>query len=405
MRRCLTVLAIATALLGQGVIARAQELDQPARRSPLDVGDLWRMVRHLPTDTTPAQKRSLVAAPSIGSKPSTGLSVGFSSSLAFFAGEPAHTHISSILAGIKVTQNKQVNLGSRLNVFTSEDRWFLQFDNRMAWTSQNTYAFGTDATPGSATNAKFNSLKLYENVFRQVRPGLFVGGGLNVSDHGDIRAGKISPTPWDNSAFINYSHATGLSEEHQRSAGTSIGLRLDTRDNGINPDRGWLAAGTYRAFFNGFLGGDTSWDEAAVDLRTYKSLTHDARQKLAFWFLGDFVTRGIAPFFDLPATGGDGRSARGYTDGRYRGDRLLYAETEYRGTLTSNGLLGFVLFANATTIGDSISGTSLFDSVAPAGGLGLRVLLNKRSKTNLCTDYGWGKSGSHGFYLSIQEAF
>jgi hypothetical protein len=33
------------------------------------------------------------------------------------------------------------------------------------------------------------------------------------------------------------------------------------------------------------------------------------------------------------------------------------------------------------------------------------VLLNKKSRTNLCTDYGWGKQGSRGLYLAIQEAF
>jgi hypothetical protein len=32
-------------------------------------------------------------------------------------------------------------------------------------------------------------------------------------------------------------------------------------------------------------------------------------------------------------------------------------------------------------------------------------LLNKRSRTNLTADYGWGKDGAHGLYLGIQEAF
>jgi hypothetical protein len=42
---------------------------------------------------------------------------------------------------------------------------------------------------------------------------------------------------------------------------------------------------------------------------------------------------------------------------------------------------------------------------APGAGFGFPFLLNKRSRTNLCTDYGWGKGGSLGFYLSIQKAF
>ena len=78
---------------------------------------------------------------------------------------------------------------------------------------------------------------------------------------------------------------------------------------------------------------------------------------------------------------------------------------EYRGALTKNGLLGFVAFLNTTTVDSQETGERLFDAFAPGAGLGLRVLLNKRSRTNLCTDYGWGKQGSRGFYLAIQEAF
>jgi hypothetical protein len=117
------------------------------------------------------------------------------------------------------------------------------------------------------------------------------------------------------------------------------------------------------------------------------------------------VTGGVAPFLDLPTTGGDVRSGRGYSEGRYRGEHLVYGEMEYRGALTPNGLLGFVAFANTSTIGSVESGAKLFETYAPAAGVGLRVLLNKRSRTNLTTDWGWGKAGSRGFYLGIQEAF
>ena len=78
---------------------------------------------------------------------------------------------------------------------------------------------------------------------------------------------------------------------------------------------------------------------------------------------------------------------------------------EYRGTLTPNGLLGFVAFLNTTTVDNRDAGKKLFDDFAPAAGFGLRVLLNKHSRTNLISDYGWGKEGSRGLYLGIQEAF
>ena len=65
-----------------------------------------------------------------------------------------------------------------------------------------------------------------------------------------------------------------------------------------------------------------------------------------------------------------------------------------------------VAFLNLTTVSDKdASGQSLFDDVAPAAGVGLRVLMNKRARTNICIDVGVGRQGSKGLYLGLQEVF
>ena len=64
-----------------------------------------------------------------------------------------------------------------------------------------------------------------------------------------------------------------------------------------------------------------------------------------------------------------------------------------------------VAFVNLTTVSDKQSGQSLFDDVAPGGGVGLRVSMNKRSRTNICIDVGVGRQGSKGLYLGLQEVF
>ena len=164
---------------------------------------------------------------------------------------------------------------------------------------------------------------------------------------------------------------------------------------------------SFRPYFKDVLGSDSVWQEVVLDVRTFTKVTKDGRKKLAFWVYGDFVADGVAPYFALPALGTDtyGRTGRGYVEGRFRGERLLYGEVEYRATLTKNGLLGMVAFANTTTVTSLETGERLFDAYAPAGGVGLRLLFNKRSKTNLCIDYGWGENGSRGLYLALQEAF
>ena len=182
---------------------------------------------------------------------------------------------------------------------------------------------------------------------------------------------------------------------------------LDSRDSSINPSRGFYANLNYDMFFDGFLGGTSTWQLTHADLRTYVRLTTDARHRLAFWVFGNFVTGGVAPYFDLPATSDDtyGRAGRGYTQGRFRGERMVYGEVEYRWTITKNGLLGMVAFLNTETLSNQQTGERLFDSFATGAGVGLRVMLNKRSKTNLAVDFGRGQQGSHGVYFGVQEAF
>ena len=219
---------------------------------------------------------------------------------------------------------------------------------------------------------------------------------------------------------MTYSTQHGLPVDSQQSGSISANLLLDKRVGEIDPRRGWMVQGWYRFSFDGFLGGDSDWQLAHVELRTYLPLgpqprtsetspavSVPAKHRLAFWTFTDVTTRGAAPYFDLPETVSDvyGRSARAYQQGRYRGERLAYGEVEYRGMLTRNGLLGIVAFANATTVTNLDAGEKLFDSYAPAGGAGLRVLFNKRSRTNLCVDVAFGKDGAKGLYFALQDAF
>jgi hypothetical protein len=401
------------AVLAPAPVQAQDAAEEPAAVQPgptADVTDLWRRIRHKgepPQADTDAQtepeRRFFVVAPAIGSRPTTGLTLGINGNMAFFQGEPRSTHISSMVGGLRVSQKEQVLSNVRFSVFTEDDRWFLQGDNRLNWTSLNTYSLGSSGGTGGAANLKYTFVRLYETAYRTVRPGLFLGGGVNLNARSNIRAGE-GETGFDQSAYVGYSQQHGFSPDKEMSTGTNVGLLFDTRDNAINASHGWLASGAYRTFFRA-LGGDATWQELFLDVRTYRPLTRSGSQRLAFWLMSDVVTGGAPPYLDLPTTGGDVRSGRGYSEGRYRGEHLVYGEVEYRGALTPNGLLGFVAFLNSSTIGSAETGARLFETFAPAAGLGLRVLLNKRSRTNLTTDWGWGKAGSHGFYLGIQEAF
>ena len=347
-------------------------------------------------------------APVVGVKPSAGVMFGVAGNVAFFAGDPKTTHISSVVASLTFSQKRQTSLTARMSLAARDDRWRLDGDDRAQWTSQDTYGLGAASEVGAGVNAKYNFFRVHETLLRRIGPSLFAGAGLHYDDHTNIRPGTdLSDAEWTQTAFVQYSNAHGLPLDRQISAGPSAALLLDTRDNAINAHAGWFATASYRALIEGFLGGSSDWQLFHVDGRTYVPLDGENRRRLALWVFGDFAYGGAVPYFDLPATGMDmyGRSARGYGEARFRGERLLYGEVEYRGTLTRNGLIGWVAFLNATTLSNLQNGERLFHSGAPGAGAGLRALLNKRSRTNLCFDIGFGKDGSRGVYLAVQEAF
>jgi hypothetical protein len=393
-----------------GLATPAVLADQTDADATVDVGDLWRAIRHKPPPPPSEPEdpgRMIVFAPVIGAKPDTGVTFGAAGNIARYAGDPKTTHISSSVFSLTFSTKSQVMANVKMTVFTKEDRWLLVGDNRFLWTSQDTYGLGSSSNQENAVNADYDFFRVYDTAYRRVRSHVFVGAGLLFSAHRNVRPGEGSEDKWDSSPAAEYSQTHEVPLDRSTSGGLSVDTRFDTRDSQIDARRGWLLNGTYRAFMKDFLGGDSTWQQVNLDVRTYRPLTSSGRHRLAVWFYGDVITSGTAPYFDLPATGMDtfGRSGRGYPEGRFRGERLLYGELEYRTRLTANGLLGLVVFLNGTTVSALDAGEKLFDSVAPGGGVGLRVLLNKRSRTNLCLDFGAGRQGSKAVYLAVQEAF
>jgi len=246
---------------------------------------------------------------------------------------------------------------------------------------------------------------VYETALFEMRDHLSAGGGVHFSSHTGIRPLEDN-SAWETAPPNEYARAHGFDLSSQQSGGVGAGFEVNTRDNPINASHGWLADASYRAFFKGFLGGDSTWQELVVDVRRFASFRGERRRTLALWFYSDSVLNGVAPYFDLPAIGMDtyGRTGRGYAEGRFRGDAMMYGEVEYRQALRRDNLLGLVVFANTSTFSSRDTGERLFDSFAPAGGAGLRVLFSKRSRANLCVDFAVGRQ-SHGLYLALQEAF
>jgi hypothetical protein len=417
MNRPVAVLACVAALAFEGATALARgQSPEPSRTAAAapaetDIVDLIRAVRRKgPADrSAPAwdYRRPMIAVmPTLSSKPSTGFTVGALANVAFYRGDPATTGISAATMGATVSSRKQVSLSARLHLFTRENRFNIQGDNRFLWTSQDTFGLGPETAPDDAVNVRFDHVRISDIGYLALRPRVYAGIGPSFNVHRDVEPGEGADAAWDTSPYVEYSRANGLPVDSQTSSGLAMGVLVATRDNVISARRGWLASVTYRPFFEA-MGSDSAWQELLFDARSFLPVRGHPRHRIALWLYGDFVVAGVAPYFDLPSTGNDvyGRAGRGYVEGRFRGERLVYGEMEYRGTLTANGLLGMVAFVNLTTVSGKDTGQSLFDDAAPGTGVGLRVLMNKRAGTNICIDVGVGRQGSKGLYLGLQEVF
>ena len=157
-----------------------------------------------------------------------------------------------------------------------------------------------------------------------------------------------------------------------------------------------------------FLGSEKDGSLLHTEWRSFHGVSRaNPAHLISFWVLGDFASEGKFPYMILPATGYDqrSRSGRGYTQGRFRGSNYMYAETEYRFPISKcSGPLSGVVFLNGATADNPGTDLKLFESVKPGYGVGLRILLDKKSRSNLVLDYGLGDKSS-GFYLAVSETF
>jgi outer membrane protein assembly factor BamA len=343
-------------------------------------------------------KLHISALPVAGYTLQTGFAGVLSSNFAFYTSEHSQANLSSVLTSITYSQYKQIILPVQANIWTAGNKYNIQTDWRYLKYPSLTYGLGGNTNADSGYNIDYGYLRLHQAILRSVTRDLYLGLGYDFDYFWNIR--EVNPPAAKPTDFESY----GLNKTEQ-AAGISLHVLFDDRRNPINPVKGNYANITYRPNFT-FLGSDQNWQSLVLDLRKFVPLPGEKRNVLAFWSYNWFtVGGGNPPYLLLPSTGWDpySNSARGYIQGRYRGRNMLYFESEYRFGITANGLLGGVVFANAQSFSERATGR--FTYVDPGYGLGLRVSLNKFSRTNLAVDYGWGVHGSGGFFVNLGEVF
>ena len=405
-----------------------QDLEDSIRQSQqVDIFEVirkWTGKPPKPSNGIPKEGvRNLSLLPIVGYTPANGFVIGAAVSVTQFRGLPKTTNLSSALINVSLTSKSQVLLNLKYDLFLPNNKWYISGDNRLLFFNQNTYGLGIYGLKGqnytfgvngdntnrtdSAQPMKFNYLRLYETALRQFARHWYGGVGIMIDDDFKINDQSLKlDSPTHLTSHYNYSKSYGFDTSHYSANGLSLHILHDTRDNPIEPFSGMYFNMAFR--FNSVAFGSTQNSSMLYyEYRTYFSLNKSVpRDVLAFWFWGVSVTSGKMPYLELPALTWDtyNRSGRGYIQGRFRGDNMVYGETEYRFRISKNDLFGGVVFVNCTTASNPLTGQNIFNSLATGYGFGLRILMNKNDRTNICIDYGRG-DGFSGIYFNIREAF
>lgn len=366
--------------------------------------------------------KNLSLLPIVGYTPANGFVIGGAISVTEFLGEPVNTNLSSSLINVSLTTKSQLLLNLKFDVYLPGNKWYISGDNRLLFFNQDTYGLGIyglknqtyvlglnggEQITDSAQPMKFNYIRLYEIGLRQFAKHWYAGIGIMIDDNFKINDQSLRlDSPVHLTSHYNYSKAYGFDTAHYSANGLSVHLMYDGRDNPIAPYKGSYLNMAFRSNTVAF-GSTQASTMLYYEYRTYFGLKKSVpRDVLAFWFWGVSVLSGRMPYLELPAITWDtyNRSGRGYIQGRFRGDNMMYGETEYRFRITKDNLFGGVVFLNCTTASNPLTHQSAFDAFAPGYGFGLRILMNKNDRTNICVDYGRG-NGFAGIYFNIREAF
>ena len=368
-----------------------------------DVMDVIHSVLGRRIDPEPTLEResglSFSLLPSVGYNPAYGTYVGASVAIGGWLGDPETTTISSGSAGVSYSTTEQLTVQFRSDFFTPGNKWDFKSDWRYLDTSQPTYGLGSIKSNDSSYPMDFVMYRFFETVYRRVhQTPFYVGVGYHFSQYQDIQderadLGELTP-------FVLYERGN---PEQTTSSGISVNVLYETRDNTINATRGTYWNASLRSYAEG-LGSDDNWQQLWSDLRVYPNIPRNGRNVLGLWSY-IWLTFGHTPYLDLPASGWDtyGRGARGYVQGRIRGESQIYNELEYRVPLTDDELLGAVGFVNFTVT--TAQSGSPFGEYDAGGGVGLRLKFSKRTATNLTCDLAWGRKQPGRFFLGMQEVF
>jgi hypothetical protein len=365
--------------------------------------------------------------PAISYSPETKLTLGvIGYAYLDWRGGDQETPISFIQFLAVYTTANQALFENRFEFFSPRSQWRIRGELFFQRFPDRNYGFGNSAgalveeiEEGNAeivNYLRFNSdrIRFAPSVLYKLRPHFWLGTQIAMET-----LYNYDELP-DEFRFIN---ADSVQIQRMPIDGfwNSVGPQMlwDSRDNQINPRRGWYLQADAR-YAGSWIGSEYNFNQYNADLRYF--ITPWSDHTLAVRGVGS-LTYGSAPLRAYRRVGGND-FIRGYFRGTYTDNHVLAYETEYRLPLWKDEIvqqakwwhvwkrLGLTFFLSGAQVYNQDVGPRLNEFNLAAGG-GLRILFNRANRINIRVDYAFGLSPNsagpgerqRGLYLFLGEAF
>ena len=299
-----------------------------------DIKDLLRKKNKTPK---PPKKMMILVLPNVGSNPANGFLLGVGGALGWYWGPKESTRVSTLGFSAVVTSKSQFLVFSKSNVYTTDNKFFLQGDWRYYIYTAPTWGLGSnapDTTFESDTWAwqgadieetdgaypmLYDYIKFHEIVSYEVAENVYCGMGYHLDYFNKIRDEflDLDTLPLQLTPHYVYSKQHDFDPEKYMLSGLSLNFVYDSRDNLMNPYKGFFANVNYR-YNPTFLGSDQNSSSIWLEFRTYVPLSKKTpRHLVAFWAYGNFLMTGNQPYLTLMAVGETRKPGQG--EGMSRG--------------------------------------------------------------------------------------
>jgi hypothetical protein len=342
-------------------------------------------------DSTNKRNYTIFGVPTLGSAPETGFYFGLVGLLDFKLSPDSLARHSVVKAELTYTLKKQFIAATEWTISQKEGKWILFGKNSWLRFPELFWGFGGKSIENQRILYDANRLELANSFYVRVssQSKWYLGVCQQLQSIYHIKYLDEKELHQENPF---YSVHEGVS------SGLGLGILKDSRSSILNPRVGEVYFSIQALGFYPALGSQFTFASADLDFRHYRK--GFGKGIWAFQALSQHRSLG-SPYRMQGLLGGP-MMLRGYYFGRYRDLNYTALQAEYR--WIPGSWFGFTLFGAGGNVYCFESQNQAGD-IKFAGGLGLRILVDKKENSYLRMDMALTGESDFGFYFSFGEAF